>query len=217
MFIDVDSKKLKVLNDINQVVKKPFDRYYFLNNVVFANLSNISLDAGVHFSYVDPDKYSLKELLPHKENHVIELISEIVYKAIKDYKKVITKLSINDDKIYLTGDGNTFLIGRYVPVSEEIIKLYETAADYIKDHPVSSMEEINEKDKASMYANEIVNCGSGDKRIRLTKPLLPNITMKSDIYVKNLDIEDNPNIFSSIVLLVKSNVLNYHIYNCVKF
>lgn len=217
MIIPVDSKKIKVLNDINQVLKKPFIRYYFDSGFAFTHPEYIEkMSSGFHFSYVNPSKYNVDDLLPHKEGYMIEISSDLLYKAIKDNKKVITDITIENNLIAFTGNSYTFPIGRYVKITEDMIKLYNKCLDIYRDKDIVDMQKIDNSSIELIYANEIVNCGKGDKRIRLTKPLIPHIKSGLDLYLNTKDT-DNPGIFEASVVLVKSGIYNFHVFNCVKF
>jgi hypothetical protein len=211
--IPVVSKNVKILNDINQVVKKSFLRYFITRNgVVFTPSEGRAIDNGKHFSFIEEIE-KLTSLIDIPERHVLMLESAKVYTHYKDQKKFIKYLKINDEGVYLSGELGDCCIGSIMKITDSIESIYTSAVERImkKDERL-----ILDNDMEALLRNEVVTYVDGDKRVRLTKTLIPHIKIGLPINITFLDIED-PNLFEVMLSITKDKVTNFHVYTCIKF
>jgi len=211
--IPVVSKQLKVLNTINQVVKKSFLRYFVVRNgVIFTDDNGLAMEMGLHFSYTNQIDDLLK-LFSIPEGYALMLNSQDVFVTIRDNKKIIKYLKFNDNGIFISGDMIDFPIGRYVKMTDAFKDTYRVIVDRITK---KSEKLLTDEDIQKLINNEILTFGEGDKRVRLTKALFPHIKVGLPMSVTILDIDD-PNLFETMISITKDDVTNFHVYTCIKF
>jgi hypothetical protein len=211
--IPVVSKDIKFLNDINQVVKKSFLRYFIARNgVVFTNDDGKVMDNGIHFSFIE-DMDKIMNLIGIPERHILMLDSAEVYTHFKDQKKFIKYLKINDQGIFISGEEKECRIGALIDLTDSMESVYKSAVDRIlKNDGIT----ISNDDIEKLLKNEVVTYGEGDTRVRVTKTLIPHIKLDLPITITFLDVE-NPDLFETMISITKDNITNFHVYTCIKF
>jgi hypothetical protein len=211
--IPVTSKDVKFINDINQVVKKSFLHYFVVRNgVAFTNMESRAMDNGIHFSFIENIE-RLKELIPIPERYAVKLSSAAIYTTIKDNKKHLKHIKIENDQVFLQIENDFVLIGEYVLVEEEVHNNYAGAVFRMqKKEDITLLDSTIE----AMLNNEIVTHSDGENKIRITKSLFPHIKVGVPISITFLNLDD-PSLFEAMVSITKDNVTNFHVYTCIKF
>jgi hypothetical protein len=210
---EIVSKDIKVLNDINQVVKKSFLHYFIARNgVVITDDKGLAIDNGAHFSFIE-DTDKLTKLIDIPEKHLLMLEAPVVYTHYKDQKKHIKYMKVNDEGVFLSGENGDVRIGKIIEVTPSIQEAFKSAVDKIL---VKSEELMTDDLIEAMLRNEIVTYGEGEYKVRLTKTLFPHIKIGLPITVTHLDVED-PNLFQVMLSITKDKITNFHVYTCIKY
>lgn len=211
--IESNSKKLKIINDMNQVAKKLGSKYHvFPNGLSIVPQDHGFIDRGFHFC-VNSKYEKLNELLD--TTRVMTFESQDVYKTIKDFKKNISHILIERDNIFLQTDGDKIRIGGLASINtiEKLKSQYNRAIKLINK---DGSTRLTDGQVTSLYDNEMITLQKEDKRVRLTKQLFPNLRKDSEMSVNFFDLEDKK-LFEVLLSYEKDNVQNYHAYTCIKF
>lgn len=209
----IDKKQIKLLNDLNQIAKKVFARYYlFSDGFLIPSPGERQIKGGFHFC-VSPTTQDILNIFELSEQ-VVYIDSVNLYKAVKDNKKVITHITIEASKIYLSdGAEQKFLIGGYHKPTEAVGKNYAKARVKYENsdkHPVGAdMVE-------SLCANNLVGFSDDTYKVRITKELVPNIKKDLPMSVAFIPV-DEEDVFELLLLLKKDEVVNCHLYKCIKY
>lgn len=213
--IPVVSKDLGVINTINQVVKKSL-LYYFVvrNGVVFTVEGGNILENGTHFSFID-DMEKFQKYFPIPEGHAIILNSQVIYTTIRDFKKYINTIKFEDNLIYFVTEDAQFEIGKVVSMDKaDLREKYDKAKWFI---PQKETETLTDDMIQTMLNNEVITYGEGDYKLRITKTLFPHIKLGLPMSIKFFGLEEEPDLFQSMIAIDKDGVTNFHVYTCVKF
>jgi hypothetical protein len=212
--ISITNKELKVINDINQVVKKSFLHYFITDKgLIFTDVNGACIDNGFHFSYIhNIDK--LLEIIPIPDDELLVFYSQDLFNAIKENKKIINSIKILNNKVYLVTDKDSFLVGQYAKFDEGLKEIYRKAFTYtLKLDPQCKLPDELIK---SLVENEIITYRQGEYKIRITKTLFPHIKVGLPINISFVDLNEN-DLFETIINITKDNVTNFHVYKCIKF
>lgn len=212
--ISITNKELKVINDINQVVKKSFLHYFITDKgLIFTDVNGACIDNGFHFSYIhNIDK--LLEVIPIPNDELLVFYSQDLFNAVKENKKKINSIKITKNKIYLVTDNDSFLVGQYAEFDEGLKEIYRKAVTYtLKLDP---QYEIPDELIERLIQNEIITYRQGEYKVRIAKSLFPHIKVGLPIKVSFIDLNEN-DLFEAIINITKDNVTNFHVYKCIKF
>lgn len=212
--ISITSKELKVINDINQVVKKSFLHYFITDKgLIFADVNGACIDNGFHFSYIhNIDK--LLEVIPIPNDELLVFYSQDLFNAVKENKKTIKSIKVLNNKVFLVTDKETILVGQYAKFDESLKEIYRKAFTYtLKLEPQYELPDDLIK---SLIENEIITYRQEDYKIRITKSLFPHIKVGLPIKISFIDLNEN-DLFEAIINITKDNVTNFHVYKCIKF
>ena len=216
--IEIPKGFLKSLNDFNQDIKTIFSNYYIYPNgmVISKKHNNISM-LGKHLCITD------YVFLNDYKDYVINLVSDTVYRVIKDNKKDIKWLSIdNGGNIKLCTNDNDISIGYIVqPDSIEtaaildVYNLSNKTYDDIINNLNNIRIQLSEEDVLSLTKNAYKNIVAGEYKCRITRELMPGLkkSNKVDIYF-NDNIEDE-RLFNMYVIVERNKLKSYHQYTCI--
>lgn len=209
----IDKKQIKLLNDLNQITKKVFARYYiFSDGFLIPSPGERQIKGGFHFC-VSPDTQRILEIFELTEQ-VVYINSNDLYKTVKDNKKIITHILVESSKIYLTDGAETkFVIGGYHKPTEAVGKNYARARVKYEN---SDKSHISAEMVESLCANNIVAFSDDNYKVRLTKELVPNIKKDFPMSIAFIPSDDE-NVFETLILLKKDEVVNCHLYKCIKY
>lgn len=207
------SKDLKFLNDINQVVKKSFLRYFVARNgIVFTDDSGSALPMGYHFSFIE-DMEKFLNYLPIPEQHVLMLDSRDVYLTMRDHKKLMQYIRVVNDTVFIAGEKLNSKIGKFMPIDENMMATYSKVVGYAGQDPG---KELDDELIEAMIKNEVISYGDSPFSVRMTKTLFPHIKVGLPISINFFEVED-PKLFQILIRINKSDILNFHLYTCIKY
>ena len=205
----ITGRDLTKLNKINQDTKNIFSPYYSIIDSFIIGES--AMNVGQHFCELKD--YDIYTLFDRSKSEMITLNPEIIYHTIKDKKKYIEYLIVEDNKIYLKTDTESINIGQY-----------ETITDTINEYIAKKLSIINEYQPISIIDDEgleeILSGGcythyQGKYRIRLIKKFIPLINKKLEIYINTFDSESD-SIFITL-LKYEKHIIVYHFYKCFMY
>lgn len=184
MYIAADNKNklIKRLNDLNQEVKYLYDEYYLFTDsgIIIADSEYDLSSNGIRMtvSLIDFSEFN---------GMCIKLISKDIYTVIKENKKDLCGILIEDSKIYLISNENRWSIGEVHENSKK--------PNHVKFKSICSLlnnfEELSSDDILTIVNNGMIilkSCGIG---ANATKDLIPGLK-KNDIvkYTFSLDEDD---------------------------
>ncbi len=206
--IDWDKTNIKKLNDFNQITKRIFNGFYLFNDGIIINdMNNSKLSIGRHFAT------TLIEPIDDIPNNCIYLTTDKIYKTIRDNKKNIKHLLVNNNKIYIGND----------EVKEKIGYVIKNIPLNQKD-PLLSFIEYHKK-SSSMLPQNIIDllCDNGIYtysediyKVRLTKELLPALKKNMKVII-SFKQDENSSLFYLLLSIDRGALISYHVYKCVKF
>jgi hypothetical protein len=209
------SKDLKILNTINQVVKKVYLHYFVTHNgIVFTNEKGLAMDSGKHFSYIkDMDK--LLNLIEIPVGHVLALKSDAIFVVMRDHKKIIRGIKIENQQVSIHTTQQDFPIGTYIEVNDLMREEAKTAASWIIkfDNHIA----LDEAVIAELLDNKVVLHMEDDYKLRMTKTLFPHIKKGLRMTVGFRDDNEKPELFDAILTVTKDDVKNFHMYKCIRY
>jgi hypothetical protein len=215
MIFSLTTKDIKKLNDLNQVAKKVFKKYHiFPGGIIVCDENDSCCNKGIHFGITDE-----KVLCMLPENLVLSLSTETIFKVIKDRKKDIKYLKVDNHSLFLAGDDIEFLIGSVLPVEEingEMIQLKALAEEGIKN--CADSEDISVTLVDSLCNNELIVFNKGDGlKLRMTKELTPGIKNSFKVSVTMVGDLNDKSLFNTYIRVIRDNMITYHQYKCVRF
>lgn len=209
------SKDIKIINDVNQVVKKLFHHYVIFPDGMITGHAESKLPYGIHWSTLDKDKCdTIFNLLPVNTDFPIVLDSLTVYTIYKDCKKEMTDIRIDvDGSIYIVGNIEYKIGFILTDAVDELMfnkKVYEQNMKDLK------LEEMAFEASGLLMANEMVTYESGEYKIRVTKSVIPNLKKDSVIHIGFID-SNVDGLFESVITMKKDMVNSFHKYQCIKY
>lgn len=180
MFISADTKNklIKRLNDLNQDVKYLYDEYYLFTDtgIITSDDEHDLSSNGIRMTV------SLIEF-PEFNGMCIKLISKDIYTIIKEHKKEIAGVLIEDSKIYFIGSESRWNVGEVCETDKpdhNVIKSLYKLLDNFKELPPESVDEIANNAMVVLECNGI--------KANTTKDLIPNVK-KNDKVMYNFTID----------------------------
>jgi hypothetical protein len=208
-------KELKWIHTLNQVVKKIYNKYVvdLQTGFVFGDVNERVPNKGTHFA-IYRDILNLKDILPEEITHLV-LYSDNIFSVMKEYKKNITGIQIDQQEIYFTLDTNQkYQIGS-LDVPEESKQVFERSKDVYRQFIDVT---LTEDYVYELLDKRLVVIQSGNYKLRATKELVPGINAKSLLYVGFSDTWiDHPNHFNTIMITERTGVHVYHVYTCIHY
>ena len=212
------SNKVKKLYDLNQIIKNIADRYYvFPNGLIIIDDNDRAVDKGIHFSIIKNYDGSF-----NNEDIISYYDSKEIFNAFKFNKKDIENISININKLFLSGKDDLLLkIGICYHKNEILknIKDYLSKALFIlEEHTNESSILLSEKDKSLLLNKNLIICTDGRFKLRLCKELIPNLKEQDSVRIW-FDVNESfiKNIFKAIIAVEKKEIINYHIYKAINY
>jgi hypothetical protein len=203
------------LNDFNQVAKKVFKKYsIFPGGIIVCKEDEGCVVKGCHYAFTEK---TILDNIP--DNMIISLSAEAVFKTIKDRKKEIKYLKLDNHSIYLAGDDIVFLIGSIMPVEDTDNELNQFLID-AKDgiEYCSTSVNIQKSLVEALCNNEIISFDNNNgHKIRITKEIVPGVKDAFDVSVTMVDIPSDKDLFRTYIRVNRDELISYHRYTCVKF
>lgn len=220
---DAKKKDLKVINDLNQVVKNLFEQYVIsLDENLIMGVSGLSaLNKGTHFSTYSGVE-QIKNMLPEGLKY-IRLVAGSVFGAIRDHKKELIGIEVVDRNIYFTRkDAEADSIVQ-IQIGDIIDRPLDDDWTYRTYFLAGKMKQIQMPEPSDLHVNllmerEMVMLKEGDYKVRVTKEIIPNLTSKSEVSILFTDeFVSDPTLFNLIIRMEKTGVATYSIYTCLKY
>lgn len=213
--IDVTSKELKKLNDLNQIIKKVYSRYVLIPEGFILQFKEFTATkvGGTHYYFYElMDK--MYELIPEKKPVV--LFSQEIFTTMRDKKKEMKGIVLDDDgNLYIEGE-QLYQIGFIIKEPEPLLGEELKHAHELRGLLYTKMDnELVER----MLVNDIIRLVVDKYRVRLVKTLIPNIKKDLDIFVgfqQNSEMEELFHVVLSAALM-DYKLLSYHRYPCVNY
>lgn len=215
----ITTKDLKVINDLNQVLKKVYKRYTIFSNgfIIPTTTEDSMVSGGIHFSIIPPetvkklqDIFNLN-LTSDTYSLIVELDASAVFKAIKDNKKDLSSLSFIDNHIYFQGK-DMYPIG--------FVQQDSNVETYLKKvlelHTLFDLVELSEEVVESLSNNNMAILGKEEYKVRLTKEVIPNL--KKDMLVHiGFRNDSEPTLFQIMIKTTKNDISSFHFYKCIRY
>lgn len=209
--IELDKKEVKKINEFNQLIKKYFKYFFICNNIIISDNDNRCLDKGIYYIIIQNNPF--EKIILDKGN-VLQLSSIDIYKSIKDNKKYIKGLILENDILYfdLGEDKERCFIGNI----HEKISINIPDISKINFNESDNIELLLE-DIESLYGNTMMTINDNNHKVRITKELIPGLKKDSIIKVSFSDDDTDNDIFNMVILLELDDKLFYHYYKCINF
>jgi hypothetical protein len=210
------SKDIKVINDFNQISKKIFKNYYIFNNILVCNNEDANINKGQHFAFTINNP--LNNLL---EDKLLYITTDNIFKTIKDQKKNIKQININDDnELFISGDNELKShIGKimdHTKMDDNITQLFINANYYIKNS-LNTFNFLSKEIKESLCDNNLIIYKKDDYKFRLTKELIPNLKVEYPINIVFFDIPQNLDLIEVLICVDRGILKSFHKYICIKY
>lgn len=217
--LDFDKKQIKKLNEFNQITKNYFNYYYMFDNGLLICRDHEKFkkaQKGFHFcvSTINP-------LCDMDDGKIFALTSDCVYKIIKDRKKDITGLALeNDNILFSLTENNMFNIGKiydYSKLPKDLMDNYNIAMKTMKQCSESERYDILHDDVTTLMTNGIINYEKKGYKLRITRELIPNLKKDSNVSIRFFDIPKDTSLFHVVITVTRDEIVSYHKYTCIKF
>lgn len=219
---NVDIKILKILGDVNAVLKNSFDRYYIkYSGEASAGLEDHSGDKKYRLTYSTTSKpmYRVFDYFQVPEGHVLYIDAFNTFKAL-DKRTKIDYLSILDGTIYIASrdpdllkikncvwenDGEVF----HIPIGqirgpEYCDKVFDLATVRLSVEDMQNVSNYVNK----ILSKDMVRLEDNGHYITVGKPILPGINKTCELYIKCNRIDEMQILVH--LCMVKEQVYNYH-------
>lgn len=209
---------LKQLNDLNQDAKTIYDKYYLHpDGVITSEPKFYKYKIGSHFCKTD---FTLSRIDECFNMAIVEFDSDAIYRGIKDFKKYINCIAINDDlSLHLIGENDTdIVIGCiYKTNSIKTFKFSDTylkAIDVIKDIIPNTIT-ISDDDVEDLVKNQYKNYGYDKYRTRITREVIPGLKKTHKLRLSFYDNAENGKLFNMRLVSIRTSLTSYHNYTCI--
>ena len=217
--IAIGTKDIKFLNDINQVLKKIYVRYFiFKDGFVVSFPGDTSVEGGFHFSII-AESEKLFNLLQIDPSSIICFYSNQLYTVVKDQKKNIQSISIDTENghIYLTtNEGKQHSVGSLSHELTEYRTITSRYAEAKLKYSNLSGEKLDNSVVSLLCDNELAIITKGRYRVRLTKKVIPNIKENMPITISFAETSEK-DLFEMTIGTEKDGIECYHSYNCLYY
>lgn len=214
----LSQKEIKAINEFNQVAKKVFKAFYLTNTgVLYTDNDKATIDKGFHIA---KSKNDIFNSFFCTDGYIICLMTDYIYKAIKEDKKNIDKLIFSSHSIFfVTNSNKEYPIGTIHRID---------SSNEEKNTSFCKLEEsLNNKGWIHLE-NEVINLlcnnelvtyvSSNEKyKLRFTKQIIPGLKPDSKVDIYFDDIDESKNVFSSTFRIDREELISYHQYICSFF
>lgn len=208
-------KKIKTINDFNQVVKKYFKYCFIFNDgVIVCEDKDKCTKKGFHFCTIEMVPLDIVPV-----DQVIKISCETIFKTIRDRKKEIQSIEEIDGDIYFVLDTERIHMGSIVTeggLKQEIKDNYDMAKNLLslsEDHDKSI---LTEETVVALVNNELIHYDKDNTNLRITKELVPNLKKDSNVSIEFFDVKKNLQLFQLFFSVIRENVNSYHRYICIR-
>lgn len=215
MIIDVDSKYLKKLNDMNQDAKSVFgDEYILYNGAIYSNTQSYT---ETHLGFTDYEFYKgIDKSIP------LYIYSRNIYRIIKNLKKNVSAFHVNEfnsitAKFVNVSDNDMCIVENRVPVKiTNNIASKQWNINHIKPHV---FDENIYVDAYTLSTNEVLTLvGNGllsidihGYTIRIARSLIPGLKKSHIVKITTFESEI-PDIYNIHILVNRASMDTLHIY-----
>ena len=211
--IELTKKDIKALNDMNQDLKSIFKSYYISGDIAI-NVPPEPVMGASCAKIISPAALTL--IQTYFQGEPIKIISDNLYRVIKDHKKEITSLSVKNSDIFLDGK-ESYHIGRVnifinLLTSDENIKQFKDANELFDSFTPDI--ELSETDVIGLVSNEYRNINYESYRTRITRQLMPGLKKKHYVHISFED--DNDELFLMKLMVYRDTIISAHQYRCLK-
>lgn len=218
VIIPIVSKNVKPFNDLNQIVKKCFNIYFIFRNGLICSPTGEyvkGINKGTHIAFCES---LVKEIYAFIESHYrieegkfISFISDQLFTALKEKKKLLESIKIEDNVISIFRDKEEFTVGYIANVDEVDLESGQLLAKHIMRNDHISMNFSIE----GLLNNELVTITKDDCKARMTKELIPVLKKDSNIYYNIMN--GSKDRFKLLIICESKGVRLLHVYTCVKY
>lgn len=195
--------ELNRLNKINQELKHIFN-YYIISNDGTMMLKNNDqyILSGIHFiNLIDFKPFSFMY-----DFNNYEFSSKDIFDIIKNHKKDINSIFIDNGELYLKSDKDKYKIGN---VNSDV----SYPLSYIDDS--NNMIELSQSDCINLIRNKYVNLSLDKFRVRITKEVIPGLKKSHKIIIFFKEHETDNKLFYLILKVYRDGMITYHKYRCI--
>lgn len=217
--IEYDKKQIKKLNDFNQITKNYFQHYYTFNSGLIVCRDNEKFkkaQKGFHFCTT-----TIFPICEIEKLKTIGLTSDYVYKIIKDRKKEINGLIIeNNEILFSMGENAACKIGNILELTNlpnDLKDNYNLAAKTLNQCLMGTKYTLSDDEVTTLMTNGIILYQQDGYKLRLTKELIPNLKKDSTVNIQFFDIEKEESLFHVVINVEWEDINSYHKYTCIRF
>lgn len=214
--IQLETKQVKLINEINQYAKKLFPKGYYISpeGVIYSDTSK--LEAGIHFIKVDDVNKYLDLMCP--KGRYTQMYPEPLYTKFKDDMKLITGICEDVFGLYphIPGEDEPVYIGKTTSskrVKERVAEIISELDKYIQDNP---LEELDSDTIDDINNGAVINYSRGDCSVALCKRILPSLVKTSKVSVVIIPSPNDDNLFNVLLETINKGFKTYNIYLCIK-
>ena len=228
--IELPKGFLKSFNDFNQDAKTIYDKYFIYPNGIIISDKSYKYTIGGHFCKTN---FSLSKIDNVFDNLVIEFDSDIIYRTIKDNKKGIKYIRIDDDNtIHLTGETSTefgtaidldITIGYWhdyyatefeSPIMDKLSNTFNLATTCINEKLPNTIT-ISDEDVEDLVKNHYKNYNLGKYSTRITREIIPGLKKSHELTISFYDNDKDDRLFNIRLIATRSSLTSYHNYTCI--
>lgn len=212
--IEVPKGFIKSLNDFNQDMKTIFSEYYiYPDGRVISESKNNKYDIGKHFCITD------YKFLEEYKDYIIHFNSDIIYRTIKDNKKDIKYICVENGIIKFIGDKLDIDIGTVIHMNgikslTILDPIYNMSTDI--GFNVKNVDfEFSTDDVIDMVENKYKNISYESYRCRITREVIPGLKKSHSIAFTFNDMDDD-NLFCMNIIAKRATLTSIHSYTCIR-
>lgn len=223
--IELPKGFLKSLNDFNQDVKSIYDKYIIYPDGTVVSDNSCKYKIGEHFCKTN---FSMRKIDEFFNSFVIEFDSDSIYRAIKDNKKYIKYIRIDEDvSVHLTGQSLTelgtpidldILVGQcYLMDSYKVNKcdkLYSSANICISEKVPNTII-ISDEDVEQLVKNQYKNYSLDRYSTRITREVIPGLKKSHELSLSFYDNDNDDRLFNIRLIARRGTLISYHMYTCI--
>ena len=205
--------ELNKLNNLNQDLKTIFNNYIILDNGFIYGDS--ILHKGSHMVHTQ-----FKIFFDYPDGYVLRINSKDFFETIKNNKKDISFISIDDNKLYLGREDSLFKIGdliqfRWSQLSNELIEYMSLVNMMIDNDNPKTFVTLSTDEVIELVDNMFINIRRDKYKTRITKEVMPGLKKSHEVVLDFFDHTKDKSLFYLGIKVRRAYCTSYHIYTCL--
>ena len=216
MIYEFKKGELNKFNNLNQDLKTVFKKYMLFPNGYI--LGDPILRKGCHIGYTEFEMF-------FKHNNPLEFNSQAIFEAIKNNKKNIKFIKIDNNHIYFGGDDLLIEIGEVDTFHTSNKAYFESKALYkykwlLRDNNIEKdnnfkVMKLSDDQVHLLVGNDYININKSKYKTRITKEIIPGLKKSSNVILILFDHDTDKHLFHLAINTNRSSCTTCHIYTCL--